>query len=227
MRFLLGSIHVTNTWFPMPGKTLILIPTVAELNVLDPYLKSFEDVETKLCGFGLVEATINTYREAQLAKPESIVLCGVAGTYNETICQVGQTYCFESVSQYGIGCQRDSFELPSALGFDRVTESLTLQTFGNISSSGRLVSVTSSGTFTPEQIVEAYPDAVVEDMEGYGFALGAIANGIPRISVVRSISNVVGEPFHAWSLDEALDQLGKTLQSHFESVLLENRSPGP
>lgn len=202
----------------MTPKTLVLIPTRSELKIIDPYLDHFDSVETRLCGFGLVEATINTYREAQLSKPNSILLCGVAGTYDPNVCAVGKTYSFGQVSQFGIGCQRESFQLPSDLGFGSGMETLTLQALDESNELQHLVSVTSSGTFSPEQIRSAYPGAMAEDMEGYGYTLGAIACGVPHISIVRSISNVVGEPFSEWLINEALHQLGQNLQSHFDAL---------
>lgn len=202
----------------MVPKTLVLIPTYSELEILDPYLAEFGQVETRLCGFGLVDATINTYREAQLAQPDSILLCGVAGTYDANLCPVGETICFRAVSQFGIGCQRDTFQLPTELGFSSSAESLTLQSVGDIPLNHRLVSVTGAGVFAVDQISDTYPDCVAEDMEGYGFALGAISCGIPQIGIVRAISNVVGQPFSEWSVQEALNDLGKTLNAHFQSV---------
>ena len=199
-------------------KTLVLIPTRSELEAVDSYLQPFDDVRVKLCGFGLVEATINTYRESQIEKPDSVILCGIAGTYDPEACPVGTAVCFESVSQFGIGCQREEFLLPKELGFDSTPDTLTLQPLNEIQSVRRLVSVTGTGLFEPSRIQSSFPDAVAEDMEGYGFALGAISNQVANISIVRSISNAVGEPFSNWAIPEALNHLGQTLQSHFETV---------
>lgn len=199
----------------MPLRTLVLIPTSAELEVLEPFLASIAGVEMRVCGFGLLEAAIATSREVRRATPDSILLCGLGGTYDGARYPVGEIYCFETVSQYGIGCQRESFLLPADLNFASAPESLPLQPLGEIPCLPRLVSVTSSGTFPAAAIQAVYPDATVEDMEGYGFARGAIDAGTASVSIVRAISNEVGAPFSTWSIQAALQSLGTALQSHF------------
>lgn len=196
----------------MPN-TLVMIPTVAELQVLEEYLDSIPRLEYRLCGFGLVEATINSFREAQSRQPDSIVLCGVAGSYDTDALPVGSVHCFDSVSQFGIGSWRESFQLPDELGFSSMPRRLTLQNAGQMESRGELVSVSCSGLFTREQVRAVHSAAVAEDMEGYGFALGAISAGVPGISIVRGISNRVGQPFEDWQIEKALHAVGNALKT--------------
>lgn len=203
-------------------KTLVLIPTYNELKAIEPFLNGLDHVEVRLCGFGLVEASLSTIRECQILEPDNVVLCGIAGSYEPEQLQIGKTYCFESVSQYGIGCMRDEFVLPGKLGFDTIPQQLSLQPFPGIASAGQLVSVTSSGTFAPDEIRKQYPEANAEDMEGYGFALGAIGGKAFHISIVRSISNIVGEPFPNWKIDLALENLGHTLRTQFETSQIDS-----
>lgn len=195
-------------------KTLLLIPTEKEWRAIQPALAPREWIEPRICGFGLVAATANAGKWIQELHPDQVVLCGLAGTYQSDRLPVGSAAFFDSVAQFGIGCVREDFQLPSALGFeDPADQTIALDLPLHAQTSGTLVSVTASGMFSSEQILATYPSAVAEDMESYGVAAAARAVGVP-LRVLRGISNVVGEPFADWKIDQAIVSLRLALESN-------------
>ena len=78
---------------------------------------------------------------------------------------------------------------------------------------GTIVTVaTVTGTAaTGAGLLERYPDAVAEAMEGAGVAAAASLHGIP-FAEIRAISNPVGpRDREGWRIAEALDALGRAL----------------
>ncbi|HEU4962722.1 MAG TPA: futalosine hydrolase, partial [Bacilli bacterium] len=61
---------------------------------------------------------------------------------------------------------------------------------------------------TAARLVERFPDAVAEGMEGAGVAAAAVLHGV-RYAELRAISNPVGpRDRSAWRIPEALGALG-------------------
>jgi futalosine hydrolase len=78
---------------------------------------------------------------------------------------------------------------------------------------GTIVTVaTVTGTAqTADGLLERYPDAVAEAMEGAGVAAAARVHGV-AFGEIRAISNPVGpRDRDAWRIPEALDALGRAL----------------
>ena len=62
-----------------------------------------------------------------------------------------------------------------------------------------------------DRLLERYPDAVAESMEGAGVAAAAALHGVP-VAELRSISNLVG-PRGEWQLANALEALGTAVRA--------------
>ncbi|GAK02750.1 menaquinone via futalosine step 2 [Geomicrobium sp. JCM 19037] len=65
---------------------------------------------------------------------------------------------------------------------------------------------------TALDLLERFPEAVAEGMEGFGVASAAKEYGVPVVEI-RSISNFVGKRDRgAWKIPEALEQLAKAME---------------
>ena len=196
-------------------ETLLLVPTKFELESIQHAIEPHANIEARICGFGLVESTCTTMLNIRETRPTEVVLCGIVGSFGRESIGLGETVCFDSVSQYGIGSVHEQYSLPTELGFqDPGTQAFPLNTTGTVRCAGSLVSVTCAGMFSRDEILKKYPSAVAEDMEGYGVAVAASKFNIP-LTVIRSISNVVGQPFGDWEIKPALAALGTALASYF------------
>ncbi|MEE2639389.1 MAG: hypothetical protein VX768_02070 [Planctomycetota bacterium] len=195
----------------MVSKRLLLVPTDREIEAIESLINIPETSVLHRCGFGLLESAIQTARLIQQFQPDSILLAGIAGSYPNAGLSIGSVYCFESCSQYGIGSWREKFCSASDLGFsESAPDSISLNCPEDFPRSQRLVSVTTAGLFQAPGIRTRYPDASAEDMEGYGVALTATSFQVP-LTIIRSISNEVGQPVEHWKIDDALRQLADSL----------------
>jgi futalosine hydrolase len=64
---------------------------------------------------------------------------------------------------------------------------------------------------------ELYPDAIAEDMEGFGVATACAIAGVP-LRIVRGISNEVGDRAHdRWCIPAALESARRRVLDLLES----------
>ena len=198
---------------------LVLIPTELERAAMP--LFSANTVGTtgnaivELCGFGPIAAAANTARLLQVHRPTKVLLLGIAGAF-EVQNSIGQALCFSDVASYGVGTGTGEAHIPGhKLGFkqvlggrvslkDQAAEILPLVS----ESTGRRLLVTACSASANEaernERLKMFPDAVAEDMEGFGVALACHQNGTP-LSIVRGISNRVGDRNRDnWRIDAAL-----------------------
>ena len=185
---------------------MILIPTQFERQILSPLLVNTRPLE--VCGFGPVAAAALTSRLISQHSPSSIVLVGIAGTYDEQL-PVGQAFVFDSVGCYGVGVGAgDTFQTANQLGWAQVsdpeiTDSITLVPNER---SRQLLTVCSAAA-SPEQVSQrrtVFPKAVAEDMEGFGVAMACALADIP-LTIVRGISNIAGDRDKShWQIHSAL-----------------------
>ncbi len=146
------------------------------------------DANISVCGVGLAEAAANISAIiGRCSDDELLVLCGVAGSYSPDIVEVGAVV---EVVEESIE------ELPSKFARSYRTEPQT-----------SLPSVKSNSVSGVSPISSC---ADVENMEGASFMALCAAHSRRGVQI-RAISNIVGEPFEAWRLSEALDNLTKYL----------------
>lgn len=201
-------------------KTLLLIPTELELKKLRSHLKFDSAIDSgcviELCGFGLIESAVQTSAILKKLSIERIVLAGIAGVYSSLAEKIGKASIIDSVVQFGVGSIKNGlFSTPSEIGFGEITrDEFPLETpfdscetdsaLDKAESRIQLVSVPCAGQFREEEVLDRYPLATAEDMEGYAVACVANANQIP-LTIVRGFSNVVGEDFSNWKIDQAIE----------------------
>lgn len=206
---------------------MILIPTEFERQIIGPSLAAVADRKAtdgqvasiqqrpiELCGFGPVAAAALTTRLITEFKPSSVVLVGIAGTYDDAA-TVGQAFVFDSVSCYGIGVGSGTEFQPAAqLGWPqvdtpRISDSIACESNGD--RPRQLLTVCAAAAVADDvlQRRRIFPDAVAEDMEGFGVAMACSLADIP-LTIVRGISNVAADRDKSrWQIRSALDAAAK------------------
>lgn len=206
-------------------RSLLLIPTAFEkskcpLEFLE-HLDSF-GVDVEVCGFGVIAAAALSSRLIALKKPTRVILLGIAGLYETDHAiglQVGQSVQFDSVACYGIGVGNGAaYKSASELGWSQLPTSVSSTTAGEeyllntvrdgnaIPTDRLLLSVAAASSNYEESIekLKRFPNAIAEDMEGYGVAMACELSSTP-LTIVRGISNRVGDRDHKrWMVDEAM-----------------------
>ncbi len=161
-------------------KTLILVPTERELEKLQPLLHGIDAAE--LCGFGPIAAAARTSQLLATRRPLQVVLLGIAGSLSPSL-NPGAAYLFDSVACYGVGIGAGSaFQSASEVGWKQwvgesndasIGDSLQLGCSAPFQASGQLLTVCAAAN-GPEDVRlrrRAFPNAVAEDMEGFGVAV--------------------------------------------------------
>ncbi len=183
-----------------------------------------ELADVALCGFGPVAAAARTGELLAVRRPSRVLLIGIAGAYDLDTHPVGSAIEFGRCAIDGVGVgQGESFVPPPALGFPQwpghpgtggpeeaapphaLADVVPLSPPEGVHT--ELLLTTCAASDAPElaaQRRERYPEAVAEDMEGFGVALACAFAGVP-LRIVRGVSNEVGDrrPEH-WRIPAAL-----------------------
>jgi futalosine hydrolase len=110
---------------------------------------------------------------------------------------------FAPISALGLGDER--YEVSPKLAVE-----LAERCGGHLGTILTVATVTGTAA-TAARLVERYPDAVAEAMEGAGVAAAAALHGV-AFAEIRAISNQVGpRDRDGWQLDEALSALGRAV----------------
>ncbi|QDV04663.1 Futalosine hydrolase [Planctomycetes bacterium Poly30] len=207
--------------------TLLCVPTRFELDrlrVLAPEAVAPERwAGVAVIGFGPVAAAAAVSRLIAQRAPKHLILAGIAGTYGAAS-EAGSAITFGSVAMDGVGAgEGAAFVRPSTMGFPqwegklRDDESAVAAVFDRLdleSEGPELLTVAAAadGSAMLEARRARFPDAVAEDMEGFGVALAA-AMGNVGVSIVRGFSNVAGnrDP-KTWAIDDALGAVAEWLE---------------
>lgn len=170
-------------------KTIFLFPTELEAT---PFRRECPRAEVVISGVGLVETSRTVMRLLRELLDESrVVLCGIAGAYNRdiakgTVLEVTEECCVELPCRF-----QKSY---------RVEPQTSLR------------GVRSSSVHRGVEHNEGFD---IENMEGAAlFAL--LSDAGVRCAEIRAVSNYVGEEFAKWSVEEATENLAKTLKSIFD-----------
>ena len=211
--------------------TLILVPTELELRRLnDAGGFPTDSARVELVGFGPIAAAARTMQLVGQLRPERCLLVGIAGAFATECTPVGTALTFRRVASAGVGVGSGAkFQGPSRLGFpqwsgsggsgrasasggpgleaaDAIVEELSLAAVG--ASPAELLLTTCAASDGPElanQRRRDFPQAVAEDMEGFGVALACALERIP-LAIVRGISNAVGDrDTSGWRIADALE----------------------
>lgn len=206
-----------------PLSDLILVPTPLERDRLLPSLSEQLlqlDCALQLCGFGAITAAARAAALIARYRPQRVMLIGIAGSFDLDRAPLGSALRFEQVACDGIGIgSGDEFVSARQLGWlqfngddaqpeigDRVTLNSTF--VPGVASAAGLLLTCCAASANPEQARHrhaVFPEAIAEDMEGFGVAVACALAGIP-LQIVRGISNRVGErDTRAWQFDSALN----------------------
>lgn len=179
-------------------KRIFIFPTIEEA-------KGFILTEPKdavfIGGVGMAEIAAATIRAVKAKKPHLAVLCGIAGAFDRSTAR-GEVV--EVVTERVAG-------LPPS--YTRIYETSAPDT-GLPAAAGLTVSVSGAGVAHSEAIAAEDELPVVENMEGAAFFAACDALGIVGCQI-RAVSNYVGEPFEEWAVDQAVENLTKTLTQIF------------
>lgn len=208
------------------SKTLLLIPTAGEHKQLLPRIGEISDCEIRLCGFGPVASAARTAFLITAFQPERIILIGIAGALTREL-PPGKAAVFDNVALYGIGAgAADTFRTTEELGWlhwnqrsaageeipfgDRIR----LDAAGISAAAGRQLLTVCSSAATLKEVYDRrrkFPEAIAEDMEGFGVALAAGMAEIP-LTIIRGISNIAGDRDKArWRIIDALNSAADVL----------------
>jgi futalosine hydrolase len=197
---------------------LVLVPTAGERRVLAPALG--EAVTIELCGFGPVASAARTAVLVARHAPARVLLAGIAGRFDERLA-VGSASLFSEVACFGIGAGTGTtFEPAAALGWlqwpgDPPGDEAAI---GDVIACGPMPAtaphaagllLTACAASADAADVAArrrlFPEAVAEDMEGFGVALACRLAGVP-LAIVRGISNDAGDRDKGrWHIGPALE----------------------
>lgn len=206
-------------------RSLLLTPTAFEKSKCSiEFMEHLDSLggDVEVCGFGFIAAAAQSSRLIALKKPPRVILLGIAGLYEtETAIglNVGQAIQFHSVASYGIGvgtgaAYKSAYELgwsqlPSPTSRTAVGEEFLLDVVrdGNAIPPNRLLLSVAAASGNYEESsdkLKRFPNAIAEDMEGYGVAMACELSSTP-LTIVRGISNRVGDRDHKrWMVDEAM-----------------------
>jgi futalosine hydrolase len=190
-----------------PGRpTLVLVPTPLEarrledLGGLGPGLGVVE-----LCGFGPVAAAARSAALLERLRPRRVLLLGIAGAFDEATHPPGTALAFERVAVEGIGAgEGEGLVPPATMGFPQWPEPASGGAADDVLALARppgtphgelgLLLTTCAASADEAQATlrrRRHPEAVAEDMEGFGVALACAQAGVP-LAIVRGVSNRVG-----------------------------------
>lgn len=200
---------------------LILVPTPFEMEklrlsfgagVLD------QDCAFQLCGFGPITAAARAGSLISRYKPARVMLIGIAGSFDTERFPVGTACRYDEVVCDGVGIGAGpEHRSAGEIGREQFTADEDQPHFGDVlplvstfvsdvPCAGQLLTCCSASATRQEAEYRRtrYPNAVSEDMEGFGVAVACTLASVP-MQIVRGISNRVGDRDKAnWRMDEAL-----------------------
>ena len=216
-------------------RQLILVPTDMERRALAARLDGRlpDDARMELCGFGLVAAAARAAGLVAALRPERVILAGIAGRYGDSIA-LGGAAIVERVACHGIGVGSGAAFVPAArLGWPQwpgdpadpraaIGDDLAC----SVPRGHRLLrvplalSVAAASADPAEAALRraTFPEAVCEEMEGFGVAVACRLTEVP-LTILRGISNDAGDRDHArWRTHDALASAADLLVRIVEGV---------
>ena len=180
-----------------------------------------KNVQLATCGFGPLSAALNTQRFLHKYNPSHVILVGIAGSY-ELPTPIGQVFAVSRTQLDGIGIRSDGRLIPPAeTGFDTSLPTIfeSLETPPEVNSRDLLLTVCEPSN-EPDQAAQRqldYPNAALEDMEGYGVAAACDMMNVP-LTILRAVSNQAGDrDLNHWAIRPSLMALRESLITVLES----------
>ena len=200
-----------------PSTHLLLVPTAGERRVVEQAIESrgAERLRIELCGFGPIAAAARAAHLLATLGPASVTLVGIAGALDDRL-SIGQAYRFDEVACYGVGVgSGTAFQPAAAVGWPQWSgdSSVSQRAIGDRIgptgiTAGHVLLTACAASAGPADVAARralIPDAVAEDMEGFGIALACELAGVPW-TIIRGISNRAGDRDHSqWCVEPALE----------------------
>lgn len=215
-----------------PVRRLIVVPTLPELELLKESLEKRgllkqigNDWQFELCGFGPIGSAIGMMKLLNQYDTQDVILVGIAGGYGDDAV-IGSAVSLEQVACYGVGAGSGvDFQTAAEIGWPQLSslglgqeaaagdvgaDVITLAK--NKSKSVRsqpsklLLSVCAcaANASDVEMRLRKFPDASVEDMEGFSVAAACLAAGA-SLQIIRGISNRAGDrDKRNWKIRDAI-----------------------
>lgn len=179
-------------------KTLVLIPTAIELQIVRDTILASRDVHIEQCGFGMVASAARTAQLVYKFRPKHVLLLGIAGSLNSRL-TLGEAYQFQSVACYGIGAgSGEDFRTVGEMGWKHSQEPTIVDTVHLTNAKSTQDNLLLTCSAASNNMSEArcklgkFPLALAEDMEGFSVAVACQMAEVP-LQIVRGISNVAGD----------------------------------
>lgn len=209
---------------------LLLVPTAMERDRLlgDKDLRDLIDragVKLQLCGFGPISSAAVAAAAISNTKFDGVVLAGIAGCYGDRL-DIGTAYLFEQVACWGVGAGSDeSFQASPRMGFSQLGDSVSAANPRDLLElnhghpgisqhrAGLLLTCCSAAGDLRDcrQRLDAFPEAMAEDMEGFGVAVACQLAAVP-LTIIRGISNRAGDrQISRWQIAPALSSTANLL----------------
>jgi futalosine hydrolase len=196
---------------------LLLVPTAGERRVVEQVMGSGDSgrLRIELCGFGPIAAAARTAHLLATLDPASVTLVGIAGAMDDRLL-VGQAYRFDEVVSYGVGVGTGTdFQQASSLGWSQwpgdpsAGQPAVGERISRTGMKAGHILLTACAASTGPADVQLrrglIPDAVAEDMEGFGVAFACELARVPW-TIIRGISNRAGDRDHSrWCIEPALE----------------------
>lgn len=185
-------------------KIHILFPTEVEAKYFEPALDgAYGDVRRHVCGVGMAECAAATAHIITALDPDIVILAGIAGTYSDRPA-VGETVLVSSETVADLG-RSDAAAGRLVPLFQRKYTAEFLPVLPDIPAAV-------SNTVNCAGGVIAEPNrAEIENMEGAAFFAMCRMFGVAAMEI-RTVSNVVGQPVTAETLDSAARKLAEDLK---------------
>ncbi|MCG8653051.1 MAG: futalosine hydrolase [Pirellulales bacterium] len=201
---------------------LILVPTAEEHQAISARFEAHGDATgwaLQQCGFGPIAAAARTSALLLRYRPQRVLLIGIAGSFDVQQNPVGSACRFDQVACFGVGAGSGShYRSAGELGWKQICGGDAQPSIGDelrltstfvhaVPCHGLLLTVCAASADQEDidQRLRQFPQAVAEDMEGFGVAMACALANVP-LQIVRGISNQVGNRDHStWQVDAALD----------------------
>ena len=192
----------------MTAPTLVLAPTEFEAKILRDIPDSPPGVE--ICGFGLAASAARTAQLLAARQPATVILLGIAGALDPQL-EPGTALRLGAVGCYGIGAGTGADHQTAAeMGWTHWSANGSLSIGDRIvfdaQHHAELLTVCAAASCQDDvsQRRQKFPQAVAEDMEGFGVALACVLANC-NLKIYRGISNQAGDRDTAnWKIRAAL-----------------------
>jgi futalosine hydrolase len=200
-------------------KILIVTSVEAEKDAVLRGIGSVKGIEVAVVGVGIVSAAVQTAFLLSSSTYDLVINAGIAGGFKGKA-GVESLVVSSEIIAADLGAETEDGFLnledlnlgQTCLNVDptlsQTVTKASLERGLSVQTGAILTLSTVTGTAgTAEKLLNRFPHAVAEAMEGFGVAVAAMQKGVPVLEI-RSISNEIGpRDRNAWKIKEALATL--------------------